>query len=281
MKRDTLRLLTGSALALFLTIHVVPATAAQDAAEASAQALPAATALIDKFEAATNAKHVAETTKCLHTKGKLKMAAMGLEGTMEAWEAKPDLSVAKIELAGMGEMTEGYNNGIAYRLNAMMGAQVIDGIELLQRSLEAGYGDLKERDKFETIETVGREKFNGKDCYKVKLVAKPAEGMDAESTKKARTIMEFYEVESGLNAGSVATTQSQMGEMEVTTLISDYKKFGEGLKPTKTVQKTAMGEIVIEIESVDYPDDVDMKIFDLPKEIAALVEKKKTVGAGK
>lgn len=277
MKRDSLCFLPGLVLALGLGAFTTaaPAISAQDAAEAVTAKLPTAASLIDKFEALTNAKKVAESTSFMHAKGKMIMASMGLEGTMEVWEGKPDLSLMLMEMGAMGTMTMGYNDGVAYSSNAMMGSQILEGIELLQRKLEAGYGTVKDRALYESIETVGKESFAGKDCYKVKLVAKPFEGMDAAATVKGRTFYEFFDAETGMMIGTVMTQQSQMGEMEVTSVIDEYKKFGEATLACKTTQKLAMGEIVLEILEVEFPETLDASVFALPKDVAAQVEKKK------
>src|SRR3546814_3894623 len=48
-------------------------------------------------------------------------------------------------------------------------------------------------------------------------------------------------VDSGLLIGSVQTTESPMGPMESTTLLSEYKDFGGRKIPTKLVQ-SSMGQ---------------------------------------
>jgi hypothetical protein len=110
------------------------------------------------------------------------------------------------------------------------------------------------------MKTVDKAPFDGRLCYKVSLVRKDG-GED----------FDFYEVESGLKAGSLATRETSMGAITATQVVSDYKKFGDVLQPS-VVKQSAMGvQQVLTFTLIEY-DKVDRSVFTLPPDIKTLVK---------
>ena len=259
------------ALALALS-GVSYAHRAQEAAQAPAtETLPSAREILDRYAKATNLTAVVEKTKSSHMKGKMSIPAAGIEGPMEVWSAKPDRQLAVINLGpAIGEIKTGYDGKVGWMIQPMMGAKILKGSELLRMKIDSAYDSgLKNSELYESIETVGTESFTGKDCYKVKVVIKPIEGMDAEKTKETRTSYEFYETATGLLVGKKGIEASDIGDTPYTAQLSDYKTFGEQLVPTKTVQKFSGQEMVFTVDSVEF-DTVTDGVFELPAEIKTL-----------
>ncbi len=69
------------------------------------------------------------------------------------------------------------------------------------------------------------------------------------------------------------------GELSITNIATEYKKFGGVMFATRIVQKVAKREIVMKIESVEFDKTPD-SIFELPAEIKALVEERKAKPTG-
>ena len=83
--------------------------------------------------------------------------------------------------------------------------------------------------RYESMTTVEKAEFDGRPCYKVRLVR--AGGGEE---------IEFYDVTTGLKAGGITTRESPMGPIPATTIESDYRQFGPLLQPA-TIKSTAMG----------------------------------------
>jgi hypothetical protein len=64
-----------------------------------------------------------------------------------------------------------------------------------------------------------------------------------------------------------------MGEVAVEVEVSDYKKFGGVLYPTRSRQKAGGQEMEITITSVTVDEPVPPEYFALPPDIQALVAK--------
>lgn len=259
-------------LASLLASAPLAAAAAPRPLMLQGEALPAAREVIDRYVTATNLKTGIEKTSSLHIQGTFSMPAMGLTGATDIWSAKPNLRVASIEMGAFGKMLTGYDGKTAWMTHPMMGARILSDTEFLQAKLEAAYDSgLKAAENYESLKTVGRQTFEGKDCYKVEVVAKALAGMDAAKTLPARTSHEYYEVSSGLMLGSEGRTEGEMGGGPFTVLFSDYKDFGGQLLPTKTRHRQSGQEVMLEVGTVEF-DTASEATFAPPLEIQKLVE---------
>jgi hypothetical protein len=262
-QRRRTSLFLATVLALFVPGFV---PSAQEAAAAT-QTLPSAREIFDRFVEVTHAKDVLATKTSMHVVGRFEMPAMQMKGAMEAWSAKPNLRLTSIEFGTFGKAIQGYDGKVGWMTHPMVGARVLEGGDLLQFALEADFDAvLKNPERYESLKTLGTESFEGKNCYKVELVAKPLEGMDAAKTKQMRTSLEFYEVDSGLLAGTKGYQESDMGAGPTMSVASDYKDFGGQLMAAKTTMKTGGQEFLLLFDSVEYDTATDAT-FALPKEI--------------
>lgn len=248
----------------------VPSADAQDSAAPAA--LPSAREVLDRHAAATHMPEVVAKTRSMHATGSFSMAAMGLTGKADIWSAKPNLRQVSMEMGGFGTMVTGFDGKTAWMTHPMLGARVLAGTEFLQAMLEAPYdAALKRGELYESMTTRGRETFEGKECYAVELVAKPLEGMDAEATRAARTSVEFYEIASGLQAGTTGRQEGDLGGGPFTSIVSDYKDFGGQLLATKTRIRQGAVEIELSIDTVEY-DTATETTFVPPVEIRKMLE---------
>ena len=110
------------------------------------------------------------------------------------------------------------------------------------------------------METVEATKFEGKDCYKLKLVR-----------KNGHETIEFYDVKTALLNGTMSTQDSALGALPVTSIVGEYKEFGGVKMPTKISQKIGPAEQVMTINSVENNKVADSE-FELPEAIKALVK---------
>jgi hypothetical protein len=143
----------------------------------------------------------------------------------------------------------------------MTGPMLLEGKQLEEKRFDTDFfGELHDASRYESMTTIAREDFDGRQCYRVRLVRKGG-GED----------FEFYDVETGLKAGRIATRETPMGTVTGTSTEGDYKKFGNLLQPT-TVKNTMMGvQQLITITSIEY-DNVSSSVFEPPAQIKALIK---------
>jgi len=229
----------------------------------SAQALPDGKALVAKHIAAIGGREAFEKHSSLHQIGTFSMAAIGIEGPIHVYRARPALSLQQITLGALGEMSQGFDGTTAWAIQPMQGAAVVSGDQAVQIKQQADFfADVPDLTKYSTIETVAAEDFEGRKCYKVRLVR--AEG-GVES-------MQYFDVETGLAAGIVRTIQNpQVGKVDVTVVLSDYKDQGGIKLPSRITQKMPQGDISLTFSTYEW-DTVDPKVFELPAAIKALLK---------
>lgn len=233
------------------------------AAQTPSGSLPPAKELIAKFVAATNAPAVMAKHSSVRTKGRFEMGAAGIAGDLEISQARPNKTLLRIDLAGIGPMVQGFDGTTGWALNPMQGPRILTGKELDAVREESEFGTSSRLGpNVASAETVERTEMNGEACYKVKIV-----------WKSGRETFDCYSIASGLLIASVSKQESPTGTVEVTNLINDYKDFG-GQKIATRVRQQAMGqEQVLTVNAVDY-DVADSSTFALPAAIKALAEKK-------
>lgn len=263
----------GSASGLCLPVTQDPEVA-QD--EAVREALPDAREVIGKHLRAIGHSEKTEAIKSVHTTGTLKIVGMGLSGTMEVYQARPNLFLTLSEMEGIGVVKSGYDGKVGWMEQGMLGPMLLEGFTLEQiRSTAVFSARYYDMELFEKVETLAREEFEGQDCYKVRLVQKPYESKDEEVRDKEKSLkfresIQYFAVETGLLAGTTQMVATMMGDIPSTEIIQDYEKFGDLLMASKVMQKVQGMTIESTTEAVVF-DKVDSKIFELPKEIKALL----------
>ena len=83
----------------------------------------------------------------------------------------------------------------------------------------------------------------------------------------------FFSKKSGLLVKTTTVAVSQMGEVPVEILVSDYKVFDGISVPTKVVQKAAGQEFSIVIASLKTNADIPPDRFNPPAGVKALLDK--------
>ena len=242
-----------------------PKTGAQAPASKSAAArpaqLPSARSILDKHLAAIGGRQAVLSHKSTHATGTLTMPAAGVTGAVDIYGAHPNRSLLKVSLGGVGEVLEGFDGTHGWSISPMTGPMLLEGKQLEEKRFDSDFhGELRSHDRYVSLTTLEQVDFEGRACYKLRLVRKTG-GED----------LEFYDVATGLKAGSITTRETQMGTVTGTTVETGYKKFGNLLQPTTVRSQIGGLQQVITINSVDY-DSVPASTFDLPPGIKALLK---------
>jgi hypothetical protein len=231
------------------------------ARQAAPAALPPAKEVMARHIKAIGGREALLARSSSRSTGKIEMPASGVAGTFEMYAAKPNKTLIKISLPGVGEIQEGFDGTIGWSMNPLTGPTLVQGVQLEQRKLDSDfYSGLDPEKRYESITTVEQTTFDGRDCYKVRLVRKGG-GED----------FQFYDVKTGLRAGGIVTRETPMGPMTATSTEGDYKPFGGVLQPTRLTNTAMNLQQVMTFQTFEY-DKVDAAVFALPDPIKALVK---------
>ena len=237
------------------------ATAPPAQKQAAAADLPSAKSLIDRHLEAAGGASALKDRKSSHAVGTISVPSQGMEGTVEIFSMRPNKMLAKQSITGIGEGAEGFDGTTAWAMSPMTGPMLVTGPELEQKKLDYDFDAvLNPSARYSAMKTLEKTTFDGREVYKVSMTRKEG-GED----------IDFYDVKTGLKAGSIITRKSPMGEMTVTSTVTEYKKFGPVLVPTTIKQSVTGIEMVMTFTKFEF-DTVDPKVFELPAPVKALIK---------
>ncbi|MDX1382612.1 MAG: hypothetical protein R3190_03155 [Thermoanaerobaculia bacterium] len=217
--------------------------------------LPTPRALYARYVEAIGGEDAIRAHTSSVSKGKFKLAAMGVEGDLTIHAMAPNRMHMVIETP-MGSMENGYDGKVAWSVNPFTGDEILEGSAAAQARAQADYYlPLNYAAHYPTSETVEETEFGGQAAYKVKLV-------DAEGGES----VQYFAKDSSLIIGSEVTQQGPAGAAEVTITISDYQDFDGLMVATKQVMSVQGMDIENVIESVTY-DGLSEADFELPDSI--------------
>lgn len=256
MSRTSSRLAPRARLAaLALAALVAPAALRAQAA------LPEARAVIDRYVEASGGRAALEKAATSHATGTFAMPGAGLSGALVVYSA-PNRMATNIDIAGLGVIRSGYNGEVAWSMDPMSGVRVLDGKEKAAM-VEATAPGAAWRDPslVTSLTTVGRDTIQGTACVKVKTV-----------WKSGRETHDCFAEDTGLLHATIASQESPMGTVEVTSVLSDYRTVNGVQMPAKVTQLMMGQQMVTTTDTLEF-GSVPSDAFALPPEVQAMVKK--------
>jgi hypothetical protein len=230
------------------------------AAPLTAQDLPAASELIERYVEAMGGRDAILGHQNSRATGSFSMPAAGISGELEV-VADEGRVLERVEIGGLGTSFSGYDGEVGWSVDPNIGPRLLEGKEL-QALVESTQVEntLRGEEMFEVRETVELTEMNGQACYKVRLVS-----------KSGRETIDCYSTETGLRVAMISTQDTPMGAIEMTTLFDEYGDFDGMRVPTRMTQQLFGVEQVLIIESVEFgvAEDDD---FVPPEVIRTLIE---------
>jgi hypothetical protein len=233
-------------------------------AQQQAKDLPPGKEVLDRYIEVTGGREAYERVQTRVATSTIEAPAMGLKGKLTIYQKAPDQGYLETDLEGVGRIEQGTDGQVVWERSAMMGPRLMEGAEkeALMRSLTL-HSELHPEKHYEKIETVGVQEVGGRQAYKVEMTS-------AAGTKETR----YYDHESGLLLRSEGTQKTQMGEIQVSSVMEDYQTV-DGLKMPKRVTQEMMGQTIsMTIDKIEHGVDIPDTRFEMPQEVRALVEKK-------
>jgi hypothetical protein len=249
-------------VATLAALLFAPFYAQAPAKKESVSDLPDAREIINRHIKAIGGREAILALKSMHATGTLAIPASGISGPMEIVQAPgPDRSLVKMTMPGIGEIMEGFDGSHGWSVNPMTGAMLKVGKELTQTKLDADFfAELRDPQKFPVVKTVEKTTFDGRPCYKVSL--QRIDGVED---------FDFYDVATGLRAGSMNTRETFTGVVSMTQIETGYKRFGKLMQATLVTQQVMGIEQKITLLTVEY-DKVEASAFEPPPAVKALIK---------
>jgi hypothetical protein len=229
----------------------------------AADPLPSAESVLDRYVQVTGGKQAYAQRKTEVAHGSLEYAAVGIKGTITRYAAEPDKYYATLDIEGLGKVEMGVSGSIAWENSALLGPRIKTGIERAEAIREGTMNSSANwRKLYPKVENQGITTIDGEECYKI--VMTPAEG---------QPMVGYYQKKSGFQVKLTTTASTQMGDIPVELIASEYKSFGGILEPVKVTQKTGPQEFTITLESVEANPAIPASRFEMPPEVRQLADK--------
>lgn len=257
--RTTLRASIRAAICASIAVGAAMGTAPA----LSAQTAPTAAEVIARYVAAIGGKDAIMKIKSYSSTGTMEVPAMGLTAPMEIAVAAPNKMVTKTSIPGLGELLNGSNGTVAWDVNPMAGPRLLADKELTQmkENTEFYANLLFSADRYSALESQGVVDFGGEKTHKLRMVLKQS-GTESAS---------FFSVATGLLVGTESSAMSQMGTVQITQVVSDYKTFG-GVKMPMRIEQTIGPNKMILITGDVKLNAVPDSAFDIPAQIKPLIK---------
>ncbi len=268
---DRKKLLAGLALGLASITAVAGAAtnlsavvAAEPEAKAETKQDAKALEIMDAFVAKIGGKELIESIESTKVSATMSVPMAGMNAKMTIMNKAPGKMMMVMEMPGFGKQETGYDGTHGWSSDPLQGPRLMseEEVDAIEEQADPA-AQVKFREQYPTIAYKGETTFEGKKAHHIHLIDE-----DGDESNQ------YYSVESGMLVGSKGIQPSQMGDLEITTVLSDYKEFGGMQMATKMVQKFGPQEVIITIDSVEV-NSVDDSVFAPPAAIKALIDAKK------
>ena len=168
----------------------------------TASELPDARELINRHVKAVGGREAILAHKSMHATGTLSVPASGISGPMEIFgAAAPTGCIVKTTVTGIGDIMEGFDGSHAWSMTPMTGPMLKVGKELEQTKLDADfYSELRDPKNYPRSRRSRRRPSTAARATRSAL--KRIDGVED---------FDFYDVATGLRAGSINTRETADG----------------------------------------------------------------------
>lgn len=179
-----------------------------------------------------------------------------LRGTVQIYAARPNKRIIKIEYPDVGTEVTGFDGTAGWSATPGTSSRLVSGPELAQLRDESEFDIAPGRDTvFRSIETLDASEFEGRPCYRLRIV----------STTE-RTWFEYFDVATGLFAGSLSQHVTPRGPVSTKLIVSDYRPVDGVLFPYRFTFRTGGVEEIVTIVRVEH-NTVAPSVFELPQRL--------------
>jgi zinc protease len=221
---------------------------------------PSAADVLSRYVDVTGGEEAYKAHQNYLAKGRLHIAAQGIEGTIELYLEAPSRKWMSMDIPGMGEVLRVFDGEQGWEINPMLGPRLLTEAELSTESHDGAFNAPLQWDSlYPERELLGAEEFETRACWKLRLV-----------TAAGGERVAFFSQESGLLIGMDMTVPSDMGPMPVQVSIEDYREVDGVKMPFRSVQRVGPIEMVAELDSLEWNVEAPVD-FEMPDNIKALL----------
>ncbi len=255
MKKYSNLLFAVGAIFVFSVSNVVAQDADALSAEPSRKVeLPSAQSVIAKYVEAIGGREAGLRIKSRSFTGKVQIVQAGVSGTIAGYQMPDAYSLVRMNVAGLGEFSEGFDGTAGWGNDPIQGFRVKSGEELVRAKISSTfYRDMELAKLYSKLEVTGTSAVDGNDAYVIR----------ATTSGKDPDIL-YFDIKTGLLVRHDMVIVTPAGSTPSINLFSDYRDIDGIVLPYRTLTKTAQFDLVMELEEVKHNVEIDKKIFAPP-----------------
>ncbi len=224
--------------------------------------LPSAEKILDRYVEAIGGQKAFDKLHSSLTKAQMEIPAMGLKIDITVYAARPNKFYSLAESPMIGKIERGTDGKIFWEKSTMGGARILEGAELEEALHDAAFEGLAYwRSLFDSVAVSGTYSVEGKLAYELVLKSK---GLPPRKY--------YFDSSSGLLVKTISTAKTQMGEVEVASYISDYRKVANVMQSYKTRMNIMGQERLVTVSSIEYNVSIPDNVFAIQKDITELMK---------
>lgn len=215
---------------------------------------PQADRIISRYAQALGGEAAVRSIHSFSMTGTVELPTQGMTGTVQAFAKAPNRYVITFQLAGIGQIKQGFDGSTGWAQDGISGSRQLSGSELAQARREANlYHDIELKRLYTTIKFQGDDKVDGKSVHV--LVATPPEG----GTEKL-----YFDAQTGLLFRQDMTVDSPQGQFPVQSYTEDYRSVGATKFPFVLRQVTSVATFVVKFSEIKTNVAVEDSVFAKP-----------------
>jgi outer membrane lipoprotein-sorting protein len=223
--------------------------------------LTTAEQVIEAALAQEGGREAAAKITSVHMTGTITIGALGVKGKLETFGAPPNLSFTHLEIPNLLTDDSGVKGDVAWEKNTMQGVRLLTGPEKSMALREATFnGDLVWKTLYPKADLKGIVKFAEQDCYQIELTA-------TDGQKQTR----YYTKKELLPIGLEMTAPSQMGDVPVKVISSDWREENGFKYPHKMTRNEAAQSVDVTIDKIETNTSIAPAKFELPDDVKQLL----------
>ncbi|QDV24178.1 serine hydrolase domain-containing protein [Aureliella helgolandensis] len=217
--------------------------------------LPTAEAIIAKFVEVTGGRFAYEASSSMSNQGSLVIPRAGIKGSFELIYANGGKWCMQSDLGATGMEKSGSDGQVAWAQAGAAPARKLQGAELLQAQQEADLqARLHPKKYYESMKTIGIEKIQDEDCYRVEL-----------KSSSGDVTIEYFSTVTGFLVRRRSKQSLPVGKIDVIEEFADYRAAGDRIAWHTSVKHLPGGiDVIIKLEKVQFNQPIDAARFKLP-----------------
>lgn len=224
---------------------------------ADASNLPSARDVFQSHLDAIGGDEAIASIKNMVASGTMSIPAVGLQGTMNVVQVKPDKMSTIVELPQIGKQVQVFDGEIGWMESGMTGLQKMPEGQVEQTKAQMAIESMEGfRSTFKKATIVGKGEFDGAESYEMETISKADDKMTM-----------FFDVSTGLMRGMKTISKSPMGEIPTEIYMRDYKQVGPTKMSCKTIIKAGPQEIEMTLDDVKVNTDIPADTFKRPADL--------------